>query len=79
MSKRIFAELKIKKRVEEELAAANRMLTEKYGTDTDNATYKAHKEVLRYAWAHKVSVEEARVMMRKERDARRGEPEKSQS
>lgn len=66
MNRRILVELKIKERVEQEIAEANRVLAEKNGIDPDNPVYKKRKAVIAYAFDHGITVEEARVAMARE-------------
>lgn len=67
MNKRILLEMKVKRRVKEEIAKVNDMLEEKYGPRRTSQTYQEHKAVVIYAWEHGVSVPEAQQMMSKER------------
>ena len=66
MNRRILVELKVKKRVEQEIAEANRVLAKKHGIDPDNPEYKKKKKVIAYAFEHRITIEEAREAMARE-------------
>jgi hypothetical protein len=60
-------EERIKNRVERELAEANERLARLHGINPNDKDYQYKKRVLRYAFDHHVTVEEARAMLAEER------------
>lgn len=66
-TKRLSMERRVQLRVQREIDEANARLARLHGIDPDNKDYQYKKRVLRYAFDHHVTVEEARVMLAKEK------------
>lgn len=66
-SKRAIIEQKVRLRVQQEIAEANERMARLHGIDPDNKDYQYKKRVLRYAFDHHVTVEEARAVLAEKR------------
>lgn len=67
VSKRAIIEQRVRLRVQREIEAANEKLARLHGIDPNDKDYQYKKRVVRYAFDHHVTVEEARVMLAEER------------
>ena len=66
-SKRAIIEQRVRLRVQREIAEANEKLARMHGIDPNNKDYQYKKRILRYAFDHHITVEEARAILAEER------------
>lgn len=67
MGMKAIIEQRVRLRVQREIAEANERLARLHGIDPDDKDYQYKKRIVRYAFDHHVTVEEARVMLAEER------------
>lgn len=73
MGTKAIIEQRVMLRVQREIAEANERLARLHGIDPDNKDYQYKKRVLRYAFDHHVTVEEARaILSAKRKDGKDG-------
>lgn len=60
-------EQRVRLRVQREIAEANEKLARLHGIDPDDKDYQYKKRIIRYAFDHHVTVEEARAVLAEKR------------
>ena len=67
MGTREIIEQRVRLRVQREITEANEKLARLHGIDPDDKDYQYKKRIIRYAFDHHVTVEEARAVLAEKR------------
>lgn len=67
MGMKAIIEQRVRLRVQREIAEANEKLARLHGIDPDDKDYQYKKRIIRYAFDHHVTVEEARAVLAEKR------------